>query len=213
MDDILMLEMLRNKGIGDKEFSDYMKKFFIENFARGRGKGGYGGRGMRDSESKGFYEDDHYDRDLKMYEDFYINRHSDSQLKEMIMNMDGNDKKRLMEMMSEEPEHSNHFTEQQAKYIVSQMYHNENGRKYVGEKYDMAKAKELCERYRGIIPQNASHSDVYVAVNAQYHDYCELYKAWFGDNIDGKLVESAINFWFKDDDWKGGCKIYEYFKN
>lgn len=41
---------------------------------------------------------------------------------------------------------------------------------------------------------------------------CELFKAWFGDNIDTKIIESAINFWFKDDDYKGGCKIWKYFK-
>lgn len=99
-----------------------------------------------------------------------------------------------------------------AKYTVSQMYHTENGRKYVGEKFDMSKAKEVCERYRGIIPQSVTHADVYVAINAQYHDYCELFKAWFGDNIDTKIIESAINFWFKDDDYKGGCKIWKYFK-
>lgn len=40
----------------------------------------------------------------------------------------------------------------------------------------------------------------------------ELFKAWFGDNIDTKIIESAINFWFKDDDYKGGCKIWKYFK-
>lgn len=56
------------------------------------------------------------------------------------------------------------------------------------------------------------NEDVYVAINAQYHDYCELFKAWFGDNIDTKIIESAINFWFKDDDYKGGCKIWKYFK-
>lgn len=87
-----------------------------------------------------------------------------------------------------------------------------NIKKYVGEKFDMSKAKEVCERYRGIIPQSVTHADVYVAINAQYHDYCELFKAWFGDNIDTKIIESAINFWFKDDDYKGGCKIWKYFK-
>lgn len=57
------------------------------------------------------------------------------------------------------------------------------------------------------------YADVYVALNAQYHDYCELLKAWFGDNIDTKVVESAINFWFKDDDYKsGGSKVYKYFR-
>ena len=73
-------------------------------------------------------------------------------------------------------------------------------------------AKEVAERYRGIIPQSATYADVYVALNAQYHDYCELLKAWFGDNIDNKVVESAVSFWFKDDDYKGGNKVYKYFR-
>lgn len=108
-------------------------------------------------------------------------------------------------------EGSEHFNDSYAKYTVSKMFHTEGGRKYVGEKFDMLKAKEICERYRGIIPQSATHGDVYVAINAQYHDYCELFKAWFGDSVDSKIIESAINFWFKDDDFKSGCKVWKYF--
>lgn len=59
---------------------------------------------------------------------------------------------------------------------------------------------------------DATVADVYVALNAHYHDFCDLYKAWFGDNIDGKIVESAINFWFKDDDYKGTCKVFKYYR-
>lgn len=58
-----------------------------------------------------------------------------------------------------------------------------------------------------------TYADVYVALNAQYHDYCELLKVWFDDNIDTKVVESAINFWFKNDDYKSGDnKVYKYFR-
>lgn len=35
-------------------------------------------------------------------------------------------------------------------------------------------------------------------------------KTWFGDNTEVKIFESAINFWFKDDDYKGGNKVYKY---
>ena len=98
------------------------------------------------------------------------------------------------------------------KLKLSNMYHFENGRKYVGEKFDMTKAKEVCERYRGIIPQTVTHADVYVAINAQYHDYCELFKSWFGDGIEQKIIESAVIFWFKDDDYKDGFKLWNYFK-
>lgn len=76
----------------------------------------------------------------------------------------------------------------------------------------MTKAKEVCERYRGILAQSITHADVYVAINSHYHDYCELFKAWFGDNIDQKIIESAIIFWFKDDDYEEGSKLWNYFK-
>lgn len=81
---------------------------------------------------------------------------------------------------------------------------------YSGEKFDMYKAKEICERYRGILPTSATVADVYVAINSQYHDYAELFKNWFGDGIEQKIVESAIVFWFKDADCKAENKVVEY---
>ena len=92
------------------------------------------------------------------------------------------------------------------------MYHFENGRKCIGEKFDTTKAKEVCERYRGIIPQTVTTADMYLALNAQYHDYCELFKLWFGDCAEQKIIESAVIFWFKDDDYKDGFKLWNYFK-
>lgn len=96
--------------------------------------------------------------------------------------------------------------------LVSDMYHTEGGRKYSGEKFDIHKAKEICERYRGVIPVSATPTDVYVAINSQYHDYVELFKSWFGDNVDQKIIESAIIFWFKDVDCKSRNKVVSYFK-
>lgn len=52
--------------------------------------------------------------------------------------------------------------------------------------------------------------DVYVAINAQYHDYAKLFEEWFGGNIDNKVFESAITFWFKNVDFDGD-KVWEYF--
>lgn len=99
-----------------------------------------------------------------------------------------------------------------AKYLVSNMYHYEGGRKYVGEKFSMAKAKEVCERYRGVIPQSFTHADVYVAINEHYHNCSELFKSWFGEDIDQKVIEAAILFWFKDDDYKSNSKLWNHFK-
>lgn len=96
------------------------------------------------------------------------------------------------------------------KFYNAIMYHTEGGRKYSGEKFDIHKAKEICERYRGVIPVSATPTDVYVAINSQYHDYVELFKSWFGDNVDQKIIESAIIFWFKDVDCKAENKVVEY---
>lgn len=198
MNEYLMRAYLRNKR-GDMTDSEFMKKvkgvFGSEKYARER------------NSMNGYMED-------RMYDNFYINRHSGTQPMGMMDEPDYSDKDKLFRMMLEDDgSTNNHFNESTAKYLVSQMYHTSGGRKFVGEKYDMSKAKEITERYRGIIPQSATYADVYVALNAQYHDYCELLKVWFGDNIDTKVVESAINFWFKDDDYKSGdSKVYKYFR-
>ena len=53
--------------------------------------------------------------------------------------------------------------------------------------------------------------DVYVAINAQYHDYCKLFEKWFGKgNFDDMIFESAIDFWFDDVDF-GEDKLWKYF--
>lgn len=44
----------------------------------------------------------------------------------------------------------------------------------------------------------------------KYHDYAKLFEEWFGGNIDNKVFESAITFWFKDVDFDGD-KVWEYF--
>lgn len=81
---------------------------------------------------------------------------------------------------------------------------------FIGEKYDMNKAHEICERYKEVLPNDVEPCDVYVAINAQYHDYAKLFEEWFGGNIDNKVFESAITFWFKDVDFDGD-KVWEYF--
>ncbi|UWG68553.1 MAG: hypothetical protein [Bacteriophage sp.] len=98
----------------------------------------------------------------------------------------------------------------EAREIVEQMYHVKDNKKYIGEKYDMNKAHEICERYKEVLPNDVEPCDVYVAINAQYHDYAKLFEEWFGGNIDNKVFESAITFWFKDVDFDGD-KVWEYF--
>ena len=118
---------------------------------------------------------------------------------------------KTMEVMSHQ--NGTHISEFEAKEIVSKMYHIENGRKYIGEKFDMYKAKEVCERYRNIIPKEANYIDVYLAINSQYHNYICLFKQWFDVNdIDCKIIQSAIHYWFNDDDWAYKDKVQKLFK-
>lgn len=202
MDDIWMLEMMRKKGREDKEFSNFMKNRFTE-FARGRGMRRHSDYPDYDMWKKS------YSRDYDDWDDFYMNRHNDSEIYDVVNNLSPEDKKRMLRLIAGED--TEHFGKEQAKYIVSQMYHKENGRKHVGEHYDYNKATEVMQRYAGMIPHGTTPCDIYVAINAQYHDYATLYKSWFGDNIDTKIIESAIIFWFKDEDYHEGSKIVNYF--
>ena len=90
-----------------------------------------------------------------------------------------------------------HFNKQEAKRTVDEMYHVKDGKKYIGEKYDMQKAHEVCSKFKDKLEDEVEVADVYVAINAQYHDYCELF-------------ESAISFWFDDVDF-GEDKLWKYF--
>lgn len=80
--------------------------------------------------------------------------------------MRGNDMDRIIKYMRHSMNDGEHFTESEAMDLVSDMYHTEGGRKYSGEKFDIHKAKEICERYRGVIPVSATPTDVYVAINS-----------------------------------------------
>ena len=106
-----------------------------------------------------------------------------------------------------------HFSEIEARDIVSKMYHVEGGRKYIGEKFDLHKAKEICERYKGVLPSTVTYCDIYIVINSHYHDYITLYKSWFGDNVDCKIIESAIVFWFMDDDYQYEKKVEKFYMN
>ena len=178
-----------------------------------------------EQKSRLFQDDDYYDDFYMKGHEKYPNDfdrmfHSDNRgqhkffdrFNRMSEGMNEEDMYEMMKAMKSHYSGDEHFNESYARYLVSNMHHTENGRKYVGEKFDMTKAKEVCERYRGILAQSITHADVYVAINSHYHDYCELFKAWFGDNIDQKIIESAIIFWFKDDDYEEGSKLWNYFK-
>ena len=56
-----------------------------------------------------------------------------------------------------------------------------------------------------------TYCDIYLAINAHYRDYITLFKTWFNDDIEHKIIESAMVYWFMDDDYVLGNKIVNYF--
>ena len=58
---------------------------------------------------------------------------------------------------------------------VKSMYHYKDGIKYEGEKYDLTTAKDVYNKYRNSIDTKYTCDDVYIAINAQYHDYSTLF--------------------------------------
>lgn len=196
MDELMLMEYLKNRGMDEQDFMDKFKDFMVKH-NRGSYNRGFSGSYNRSSYNKGFEDSGfgwEYDMDDSM-SSFKRGR---------------NTMKRDRGMSNEYSK--DHFIPAEAQYIVSEMYHTENGRKYTGEKYDIDKAREVCERYRGFIPSTVNPVDIYVAINAQYHDYANLFKSWFGEKIDHKVIESAIVFWFKDEDNLGTAKLVSYFR-
>lgn len=110
-----------------------------------------------------------------------------------------------------------HFDEMYAKYQVSNMRHTKrNGSVCTGEVYTIENAKHIYEKYVRTVDSSYNCYDVYVAINSQYHDYSNLYLTWHEnftpEQIDEKIINSAIVFWFKDED-AGQGKVWNYFKN
>lgn len=109
-----------------------------------------------------------------------------------------------------------HFTEPYALYQVSKMYHtNDKDIKIDEPMFSLDMAKHIYNKHMRILPKEVTPCDVYVALNAQYHDNITLYKKWFPqateDEIADKIIESTIHDWFMDED-AGANKVWNYFK-
>ena len=115
------------------------------------------------------------------------------------------------------PSTFDNFDEMYAKHQVDSMYHTKrNGGVCRGEVYSIEDAKRIYEKYVRNIDSSYTCWDVYVAINAQFHDYARLYSEWHNnisrEDLDEKIIASAVNFWFKDED-AGVGKVWNYFKN
>lgn len=61
-----------------------------------------------------------------------------------------------------------------------------------------------------IAPLTQEQQDMLLSNQDYVNNYAKLFEEWFGGNIDNKVFESAITFWFKDVDFDGD-KVWEYF--
>lgn len=101
----------------------------------------------------------------------------------------------------------------QGKELLEKQLNNIKVKKEEIYNYDCA--KNVFDKYVRNINSSITVWDVYVAINAQYHDYIRLYSEWFRNinknELDNKIIESAITFYFKDED-SGSTKTWNYFK-
>ena len=109
-----------------------------------------------------------------------------------------------------------HFTEPYALYQVSQMYHTNNkGIKIDAPLFSIEATKKIYDRRIRPLNKDVTIWDVYVALNAQYHDNINLYEKWFpnatNNEIEDKIVEATISNWFEDED-ASSDKVWEYFR-
>jgi hypothetical protein len=91
-----------------------------------------------------------------------------------------------------------HFTEPYALYQVSQMYHTNNkGIKIDAPLFSIEATKKIYDKRIRPLNKDITMWDVYVALNAQYHDNINLYEKWFpnatNNEIEDKIVEATIS--------------------
>lgn len=105
-----------------------------------------------------------------------------------------------------------HFNEPYAKWQVKQMHHRgDDGKNYSGEHWSIEATNSVLSKYRSKIPSAYNEWDFYVALNAQYHDYCAWARRQFTDDYETAIIEMALAFWFADEDWIGHTKVWDYF--
>lgn len=208
MEDYLLVDFLRKQGIGhnmsDEEFTWKFKEFLREHSHDRKGRM----KNMMDWED---YNEDYNDRrgyggylHMKDYDHSYPYDMPKYPYNVTFNRYQGYPYKNSMSEI-------NHLDEHEAREIVNHMYHTYNGNRVSGEVFSMDKAREVYNQHHSSMRYNPTIEEVYVAINAQYHDYCPLFKQWFGSHAENKIIETAILFWFKDEDYDKGSKVLNYF--
>lgn len=101
-----------------------------------------------------------------------------------------------------------HYNEPFARKDVASMHHkNAKGEIIKGEHWNI---EQVTTAAKGLsVPSTASLWDVYVALNANWHDKEVKFAEWFGQDVEKRIVEDAISFYFNDADAPDG-KIWLY---
>lgn len=103
-----------------------------------------------------------------------------------------------------------HFNEEFAMWQVSMMHHKgADGKIYKGEHWSMEDTDAVMAKYKSMLPAGTTPEDMYVSLNANYHDKCTLFKKWFAEEYEEKIIEDAISFYFLDEDAPEG-KVWYY---
>lgn len=108
-----------------------------------------------------------------------------------------------------------HFDKEYAEWEVEQMHHQSpDGKEHRGAHWTMEQTNTVYDKYRSRLPSEITPGDFYVALNAQYHDLGQWFMEHMADKeeAEGAIIESAVKFWFMDDDWPTATKVWCYFR-
>ena len=107
-----------------------------------------------------------------------------------------------------------HFDREYAEWQVEQMRHKCGDKVYKGEHWSHEETTAVMQKYRNTLPPEITPCDFYVALNSQWHDYHCFMKEHFEseEEMELAIIESAVDFWFKDDDYPTNDKVWCYFR-
>lgn len=101
-----------------------------------------------------------------------------------------------------------HYNECFARMDVAAMFHkNAKGEVVKGEHWSM---EQVAVAIKGMSIPGTNIWDVYVALHANWHDREVKFSEWFGPDADKRIVEDAIESYFKDEDGPKEGKIWIY---
>lgn len=95
-----------------------------------------------------------------------------------------------------------HYTEEFAHHDVESMkYQDRDGREKTGEHWSMEEVIDATEGDN--FDRSVTDGDKYVACNIIYSDLCNVL-------TDEKILEVAMTFFFRDEDWGSPTKVWDY---